>query len=107
MCGVKTNIVTSVEISDAYANDYNFYKLVGDDGRKWLQDGRVSADKLSLAPNLLTTLRHGAIPYIPFKTNSKCRTVNLGAKSTLWDRSSISTICIAKNSLATTISDQM
>jgi len=26
MCGVTTNIVTSVEISDAYANDYNFYK---------------------------------------------------------------------------------
>src|SRR6267142_3094178 len=26
MCGVNTNIVTSVEISDAYANDYNFYK---------------------------------------------------------------------------------
>src|SRR5229473_3031328 len=26
ICGVKTNIVTSVEISDGYANDYHFFK---------------------------------------------------------------------------------
>ena len=31
----------------------------------------ISADKGYLgADNLMTTLRHGAIPYIPFKTNS-------------------------------------
>src|SRR6185436_17846856 len=26
MCGVKTNVITSVEISDGYANDYHYYK---------------------------------------------------------------------------------
>jgi transposase len=47
----------------------------------------VSADKACLgSPNLLTTLRHGAIPYIPFKTNSKAGESTYGAKSTVWDR---------------------
>ena len=47
----------------------------------------VSADKAYLgSPNLLTTLRHGAIPYIPFKSNSKAGESTYGAKSTLWDR---------------------
>jgi len=26
MCGVKTNIITSVEISDGYANDHGYFK---------------------------------------------------------------------------------
>ena len=29
MCGVKTNIITSVEISDGYANDHGYFKLSG------------------------------------------------------------------------------
>jgi transposase len=46
----------------------------------------VSADKAYLSgENLLTTLRHKAIPYIPFKSNSKAQT-NYGPKSTLWTR---------------------
>ena len=46
----------------------------------------VSADKAYLGgENLLTTLRHGAIPNIPFKTNSKPSALSTyGAKSTLW-----------------------
>src|SRR6266581_662522 len=32
------------------------------------------------------TLQHGAIPYIPFKTNSKAGQSTYGAKSSLWDR---------------------
>jgi transposase len=46
----------------------------------------VSADKAYLSgENLLTTLRHKAIPYIPFKINSKAQT-NYGPKSTVWTR---------------------
>jgi hypothetical protein len=73
MCGVKTNIVTSVEISDGYANDYNYYKpLLETTAGNGFNMAEVSADKAYLgAPNLLTTLQHGAIPYIPFKSNSK------------------------------------
>lgn len=80
-----TNIVTSVEISDAYANDYNFYKpLLEKTARNGFKMAEVSADKAYLgAPNLLTTLRHGAIPYTPFKTNSKAGQSTYGPK---WDR---------------------
>ena len=34
--------------------------------------------------SLLTTLKHEAIPYIPFKSNSKPSGSTYGAKSTLW-----------------------
>src|SRR5712691_3905614 len=88
MCGVKTNIVTSVEISDGYANDYNYYKpLLETTAGNGFKIAEVSADKAYLgSPNLLTTLRHGAIPYIPFKSNSKAGQSTYGAKSTVWDR---------------------
>lgn len=87
MCGVKTNIVTSVEISDGYANDHGFFKpLVEAAAENGFTLKEVSADKAYLSgENLLTTLRHGAIPYVPFKSNSKAQT-NYGPKSTLWTR---------------------
>ena len=72
MVGVKTNIVTSVEVSDGYAHDYSFFKgLVDRTAKNGFQMKEVSADKGYLgASNMLATLQHGAIPYIPFKTNS-------------------------------------
>jgi transposase len=87
MTGVKTNIVTSVEISDGYAHDYQYFKpLVDKTARSGFQMKEVSADKAYLgADNLLTTLRHGAVPYIPFKTNSVASCPR-HAKSTLWAR---------------------
>ena len=89
MCGVKTNIVTSVELSDGYANDHGYFKpLVEATAANGFQMAEVSADKAYLSgENLLTTLRHKAIPYIPFKINSKSSARSTyGAKSTLWDR---------------------
>ncbi len=87
MCGVKTNIVTSVEISNGYSNDYNYYKpLLEATAGNGFKMKEVSADKAYIgATNLLTTLQHGAIPYIPFKTNSKAQST-YGPKSTLWTR---------------------
>jgi transposase len=87
MCGVKTNVVTSVEISDGYANDHGYFKpLVETAAQNGFTLKEVSADKAYLSgENLLTTLRHTAIPYIPFKSNSKAQT-NYGPKSTLWTR---------------------
>src|SRR5882672_3386929 len=63
MCGVKTNIVTSVEMSDGYANDYHYYKgLVNKTAENGFAMKEVSADKAYLGgENLLVTLRHGAI----------------------------------------------
>jgi len=87
ICGVKTNIVTSVEISNGYANDHGYFKpLVEQTAQSGFEMKEVSADKAYLSgENLLTTLRHKAIPYIPFKTNSKSQT-SYGPKSTLWTR---------------------
>lgn len=87
MCGVKTNIVTSVEVSEAYANDHNYYKtLVDQTAENGFNLAEVSADKAYLSgANFLTTLRHGAIPYVPFKINSKEQT-NYGPKSTVWTK---------------------
>lgn len=87
MCGVKTNIVTSVEVSDGYSNDHGYFKpLLETTSGNGFQLAEVSADKAYLSgENLLTTLRHKAIPYIPFKSNSKAQT-SYGPKSTLWTR---------------------
>src|SRR5260370_42333292 len=85
MGGVKTNIVTSVEISDGYAHDYHFFKgLVARTGESGFKMKEVSADKAYLGGGkLFVTLRHGAIPYISFKSNSPVQS-NLVAKSELW-----------------------
>ena len=88
MCGVKTNIVTSVEISDGYAHDYHSFKgLVDRTAETGFKMKEVSADKAYLgAENLLATLRKGAIPYIQFKSKSVPHANSYGAKSELWTR---------------------
>jgi transposase len=87
MCGVKTNIVTSVQVSDGYAHDYHYFKpLVDRAAEIGFKLKEVSADKAYLgADNMLTTLRHGAIPYIPFKSNS-VGVSQWEKKSELWTR---------------------
>lgn len=88
MCGVKTNIVTSVTVSDGYANDYPYFKgLVDRTADAGFTMKEVSADKGYLgASNMLATLQRGAIPYIPFKTNSMPHSNTYGPKSELWTR---------------------
>ena len=73
MTGVKTNVVTSVEVGDGYSADYNYFKpLVDKTAQSGFKMAEVSADKAYLGnSNFAATLRHGAIPYIPFKTNSQ------------------------------------
>jgi len=71
MCGVKTNIVTSIEITDAYANDCPQFKgLVKATARNFAMS-QVSADKAYLSSdNLQTVVDNHAMPFIPFKSNS-------------------------------------
>jgi transposase len=87
MVGTKTNIVTSVEVSDGYAHDYHYFKgLVDRTAETGFKLKEVSADKAYLgADNMLATLQRGAIPYIPFKSNSVANS-NDNPKSTLWTR---------------------
>jgi transposase len=72
MCGVKTHIVTSVEVSEAYANDSPYFQpFVDETVRNGFKLQEVSADKAYLsADNLKTVVKHGGKPYIPFKSNS-------------------------------------
>lgn len=71
MCGVKTNVVTAVEISERFANDSPFFKgLVETTGKNFVMQ-EVSADKAYLSSkNMQTVVDHHAQPYIPFKSNS-------------------------------------
>jgi len=87
MVGVKTNIVTSVEVTDGYAHDYPYFKgLVDRTVDSGFQVKEVSADKGYLGvSNMLATLQRGAIPYIPFKTNSVPQSMTT-ARSELWTR---------------------
>lgn len=71
MCGVKTNVVTAVQITDRFVADCPQFKpLVEATGRNFAM-AAVSADKAYLSvDNLQTVLDHNAMPYIPFKSNS-------------------------------------
>ena len=69
ICGVKTNIVTGVEITSRSANDSPFMKPLLE---KTVQSGfkisEVSGDKGYISVNNLeVVLLNGATPYIPFK----------------------------------------
>ena len=71
MCGVKTNIVTSVEITGRYAGDAPQFKPLVTTTRKHFQVREVDADKAySSKENLEVAVRNDAIPYIPFKSNT-------------------------------------
>jgi transposase len=96
MCGVKTNVVTAVEISGKYENDSPFFKGLVDTTAQNFTMQEVSADKAYLsADNLQTVVGHNAMPYIPFKSNSASelghgkrrsydKKKNWERKSTLW-----------------------
>ena len=73
MCGVKTHIVTSVELSNATAHDSPYFKpLVEQTAKAGFKMQEVSADKAYISmKNLKTTESHGAVPFIPFKSNAQ------------------------------------
>jgi transposase len=73
MCGVKTHIVTSVEMSGATANDSPYFKpLLQQTAKAGFTMQEVSADKGYISmKNLQATVDHGAMPFIPFKSNAQ------------------------------------
>jgi len=84
MCGVKTNVVTAVEVSDKFAGDSPFFKGLVDTTAENFVMQEVSADKAYLsADNLQTVVDHNAMPFIPFKSNS---TTGGRKHSYLWKR---------------------
>lgn len=70
-CGVKTNVVTSVEITDAHAGDSPYFKPLVERTAQGFVMSEVSADKAYLSnKNLQTVVDNNAMPYIAFKSDS-------------------------------------
>ncbi len=83
-CGVKTNVVTAVEITDRYAHDSRFFKPLVDATADNFTINEVSADKAYLSSgNLQAVVDKAAMPYIPFKSNT---IANAKRHTALWNR---------------------
>lgn len=71
VCGVRTNIVTSVRLSKSSQSDYNFFKPLLEETAKSFKIGQVSADKAYLSKeNFEIVSGLGGEAFIPFKSNS-------------------------------------
>jgi hypothetical protein len=68
MCGVKTNVITAIEVTHAHASDHNYFEpLVETTSQNFVMDS-VTADKAySSYRNTQFTLSKAAMPYIDFK----------------------------------------
>jgi transposase/predicted nucleic acid-binding Zn finger protein len=81
MCGVKTNIVTAVEIHDRDASDTKILPSLVEATAKNFELAEVSADKgYSSINNTKVIASHGAIPFIAFKS------IHTGAGGGLWGK---------------------
>ncbi len=84
MCGVTTNIVTSVEISGAHAGDSPYYAPLVETTSHNFKMRQVSADKAySSEKNMNLTLVRGAQPFIAFRTNATAGNRRSGS---IWKR---------------------
>lgn len=82
ICGVITNIVTSVEITDGCAADSPQFKPLVEATARDFAINQVSADKAYLSvKNLRTVDKTGGVAFIPFKSNSSANHVT---KDSLW-----------------------
>jgi transposase len=83
ICGVNSNIITSVEITPGYVNDCTqFVPLVSRLKDNW-DIREVSADKAySSRDNLALVVDLGGIPFIPFKSNASVK--NKGCGPNVW-----------------------
>lgn len=71
VCGVRTHIVTGVELTSARTHDAPYFKpLLEQTAKAGFNMVEVSADKGYISyDNLQAVVDHGATPYVPFKTN--------------------------------------
>lgn len=71
ICGVKTNIITSVEITPGYCNDSPYLPSLVERTADNFSMKEVSADKGYISKSNLKAIKNlGAIPFIPFKSNT-------------------------------------
>jgi transposase len=70
MCGVKTNIVTAVEIAGRFASDHKMFPALVDATAKNFQMTEVSADKgYASKANVEVIANVGAVPFISFASH--------------------------------------
>lgn len=85
MTGVRTHIVTGVEVSEGQSNDTLYFKPLVDATALNFKLREVSADKAySSASNLRKVVAKGAEPFISFRENSYAH--NSNDKSGVWNR---------------------
>ena len=72
MTGVKTNIISSVSITSEFDNDSPELKMLVNETAQNFQMEEVSCDKAYLGQENLELIESkGAVPFIPFKSNSQ------------------------------------
>jgi transposase len=82
ICGVTTNVVTSVEVSGAHSHDTNYFAPLVNETAKHFRINEVSADKAySNYANMRLVENKGAMPYIDFKSNA-----NDKGKCAVWNK---------------------
>ena len=87
LTGVVTNVVTAVEVTDTAAHDSLFLKQMVDTTARTFDMREVSADKAYLSrPNLHVIDDVGAMPLIPFKSNSLPEPRNGKNPDSLWQK---------------------
>ena len=89
MCGVKTNIVTAVEVTETAAHDSPFFPGLVQDTARNFDVQEVSADKAYPSRNNLREVEAvGGTAYIPFKSNSLPfpRDGQIRDRGPLWER---------------------
>ena len=83
--GVKTNIITSVEVTDGHIHDSIMFPDLLHDTSKYFDIKEVTADKgYSSRKNLGLISSIGAIPFIPFKKNAISRAGGFAIWNTMY-----------------------
>ena len=82
--GVKTNIISAVEVTERYDNDTNYFKSLVEETANNFEMDEVSADAAYLSKkNLQAAIDNNAIPYIAWKSNSG---ISDAPNSHLWNK---------------------
>ncbi len=69
--GVKTNVVTAVEVTDAHASDHNYFKPLVEATAQNFTMRQVSGDNAYMSGgNLKVVVENHAMPYIAFKSSN-------------------------------------
>lgn len=69
--GVKTNIISAVEVTERYDHDHNYFEQLVEETANNFEMDEVSADAAYLSKkNLQAAIDNNAVPYIAWKSNS-------------------------------------